>query len=41
MSTKERFAWSEIRKDSPFFSSIKTTVETAFMDNNVYPVQTL
>ena len=41
MATKERFAWSDIRKDSPYFSSIKTTIETAFMKNNVYPVQTL
>ncbi len=41
MSTKERFNWSEIRKASPYFSCIKTTIETAFMGNNVYPVETL
>lgn len=41
MATKERFEWSDIRKDSPYFSMIKTTIETAFLKNNVYPVQTL
>ncbi|MGI5850380.1 MAG: phosphoenolpyruvate carboxykinase (ATP) [Christensenellales bacterium] len=41
MATRERFKWSEIKKNSPYFSSIKATIETAFMGNNVYPVQTL
>ena len=41
MATKERFNWIEIKKNSPYFSCIRTTVETAFMGNNVYPVQTL
>lgn len=41
MATKERFKWSEIKKNSPYFSCIKTTVETAFFQNNVYPVETL
>ena len=41
MATKERFSWSEIKKNSPYFSCIKTTVETAFLGNNVYPVETL
>lgn len=41
MATKERFKWSEIKKGSPYFSGIKTTIEIAFMGNNVYPVQTL
>ncbi len=36
MATKERYKSSEIRKGS--ISTIKTTVETAFYGNNVYPV---
>lgn len=39
MATKERYKWSEIRKGN--ISTIKTTVETAFYGNNVYPVQSL
>lgn len=38
MATRERFAWSDIKKDSPYLSSIKTNIETAIMKNNVYPV---
>ena len=41
MATRERFDWSEIKKGSPYFSCIKTTIETAFMKNNVYPVETI
>ena len=41
MATREKFSWSEIRKGSPYFSCIKTTIETAFMGNNIYPVETL
>ena len=41
IATKERYKWSEIRKGSPYISLIKTTVETAFYGNNVYPVQSV
>ncbi|MDD5018446.1 MAG: phosphoenolpyruvate carboxykinase (ATP) [Eubacteriales bacterium] len=41
MATRERFNWNEIKKGSPYFSCIKTTIETAFLKNNVYPVETL
>ena len=40
MAVREKFNWSDIRKGSPYFSCIKTTIETAFMGNNVYPVET-
>jgi|SaaInlStandDraft_4_1057021.scaffolds.fasta_scaffold204931_1 phosphoenolpyruvate carboxykinase (ATP) len=41
MSTKQFFKRSEIRKGSPYFSSIRTTIETAAYGNNVYPVETV
>lgn len=41
MATKQQYKWSEIRKGSPYFSTIRTTIETAFYKNNVYPVETL
>lgn len=40
MATKQQYKWSEIKKDSPYFSTIRTTIETPFYRNNVYPVQT-
>lgn len=41
MATKQQYKWSEIKKAGPYFSTIRTTIETAFYKNNVYPVQTL
>jgi phosphoenolpyruvate carboxykinase (ATP) len=41
MATKQNYKWSEIRKEGPYFSTIRTTIETAFYKNNVYPVQTI
>lgn len=41
MATKQQYKWSEIKKDGPYFSTIRTTIETPFYRNNVYPVQTL
>ncbi len=41
MATKEKYSWSEIKKESPFICGIKTTIETAFYGNNVYPVETV
>ena len=41
MATKQQYKWSEIKKEGPYFSCIRTTIETAFMKNNVYPVQTV
>ena len=41
MATKQYFAPGEIRKGSPFMSAARTTIETAFYGNNVYPVETV
>lgn len=39
MATKQYFKLDEIKK-GPYFSSIKTIIETAFYGNNVYTVET-
>ena len=41
MATKQQYKWSEIKKDGPYFSKIRTTIETPFYKNNVYPVGTV
>ena len=41
MATKQQYKWSEIKKNGPYFSTIRTTIETPFYKNNVYPVETL
>lgn len=41
MATKQQYKWSEIKKEGPYFSTIRTTIETPFYKNNVYPVQTV
>ncbi len=41
MATKQQYKWSEIKKEGPYFSTIRTTIETPFYKNNVYPVETL
>lgn len=41
MSTKRTYAWSEIGPKNPIFSTIRTTVETAFYGNNVVNVTSL
>jgi len=41
MATKQHYKWSEIKKDGPYFSTIRTTIESPFYKNNVYSVQTL
>jgi len=40
MSTKQYYQWSEIKK-GPFFSTMRTIIETPFYGNNVYPVESL
>ena len=40
MATKQGFKWNEI-KEGPHFSMMRSTIETAFYGNNVYPVETL
>ncbi len=30
MATKQQFTWNEIRQGSPYFSAIRTTIESAF-----------
>lgn len=41
MATQQYFKWSEIRNTNPALSQIRSTVETPFYGNNVYPVNTL
>lgn len=41
MATYEKFSQDTIRKASGYFSSLKTTVETAFYSNNVTSVETI
>lgn len=41
MATYETFSQDNIRKASGYFSSLKTTVETAFYSNNVTSVETI
>ncbi|MEI6100857.1 MAG: phosphoenolpyruvate carboxykinase (ATP) [Eubacteriales bacterium] len=40
MSTKQYFRWSEIGK-GPYFSEMRSIIETAFYGNNIYPVETI
>ncbi len=40
MATKQNYKWNEI-KQGTYFTDIRTTIETAFYGNNVYPVETL
>ncbi len=40
MATKQYHKWSEI-KEGVCFTNIRTTIETAFYGNNVYPVESL
>ncbi len=40
MSTKQYFRWSEIGR-GPYFSTMRTIIETAFYGNNIYPVETI
>ncbi|NLG36926.1 MAG: phosphoenolpyruvate carboxykinase (ATP) [Clostridiales bacterium] len=41
MSTKQNYKWSEVQLKSPYFSPIRSTIETAFYGNNVVPVRTV
>lgn len=41
MVTRNQFSLSEMRKASPYFSALKTIVETAFYENQVHPIKTL
>ena len=41
MVTRNQFSTSEMRKASPYFSALKTIVETAFYENQVHPIKTL
>lgn len=41
MVTRNQFSTSEMRKVSPYFSALKTIVETAFYENQVHPIKTL
>lgn len=41
MVTRNQFSTSEMRKSSPYFSPLKTIVETAFYENQVHPIKTL
>jgi len=41
MATKQQYKWSEIKKGSPYFSTIRTTIETPFYKNNVLSVKTV
>lgn len=41
MATQERFKWNEVRAGNAIFSQIRSTIETVFYGNNVYPVNTL
>lgn len=40
MSTKQNYKWNEIKK-GPYFSAMRTIIETPFYGNNVYPVESL
>ncbi|WP_066645176.1 phosphoenolpyruvate carboxykinase (ATP) [Christensenella timonensis] len=40
MSTKQNYAWGEIKKGT-YFSAMRTIIETGFYGNNVYPVESL
>ncbi len=41
MATRNQFSTLEMRKSSPYFSALKTIVETAFYENQVHPIKTL
>jgi len=41
MSTKSTFSKSEIRKDNPLFSSLRSVVETAMYGNNIKELKTI
>jgi phosphoenolpyruvate carboxykinase (ATP) len=41
MATQERFKWNEVGAGNAIFSQIRSTIETVFYGNNVYPVNTL
>lgn len=41
MSTKSTFSKSEIRKDNPIFSSLRSVVETTMYTNNIKEVKTI
>ena len=41
MVTRNQFSTSEMRKASPYFSALKTNVETAFYENQLHPIKTL
>ena len=41
MVTRNQFSTLEMRKSSPYFSALKTIVETAFYENQVHPIKTL
>ncbi|WP_028274804.1 phosphoenolpyruvate carboxykinase (ATP) [Atopococcus tabaci] len=41
MATKQGFPRSEIRKDRPYFSQLRSVIETAFYGNNVEDVPTI
>ena len=41
MVTRNQFSTLEMRKASPYFSALKTIVETAFYENQVFSIKTL
>ena len=41
MVTRNQFSTLEMRKSSPYFSALKTIVETVFYENQVHPIKTL
>lgn len=41
MATKANYKWSEISKDNPTFSQIRSTIETPFYGNNVIHVNSI
>ena len=41
MVTRNQFSTLEMRKASPYFSALKTIVETAFYENQVISIKTL
>lgn len=41
MVTRRKFSPQEIRKDSSYFSPLKTIVETAFYENQVQAIKTV
>ncbi len=41
MATKSSYAWSEIKRDNPLFSQIRSTIETPFYGNNVVNVNSI